>query len=178
MDGFPACSLDIAERLWGFELILNSTIPLLILYRNGMAFLYLHMRHNPHRASWALCHTNQRGEDGLDITVRATGSPATPWWLSSQEHKVSWGFQYLGVKNMIITIAPMEQNLPVKNTLDTSTLIYLPMIDPCSRSSINTASIKFYCMSKKNKNYSARRYTWCLYSQPWVQAAHQSHLKY
>lgn len=36
----------------------------------------------------------------------------------------------------------MEQNLPVKNTLDTSTLIYLPVVDPCSRSPINTTSIK------------------------------------
>lgn len=43
---------------------------------------------------------------------------------------------------MIIRIAPIEKNLPVKNTVNMSTSVYLPVVDPCSRSPINTASIK------------------------------------
>lgn len=100
------------------------------------------MRHDPPSASWALYHTKQRAEHALDITVRATGSPATPWWLSGWKNKASWGFQILGDKNCYNQNAPREQNLPVKNTVDTSTLIYPPVVDPCRRSPTNTASIK------------------------------------
>lgn len=73
-----------------------------------------------HQPAWLGCLGHHCEGSGITLVTQ---------WLRAQ------GF-------LIIGIAPMEQNLPVKNALDTSTLIYLPVVDPCSRSPINTTSIK------------------------------------
>lgn len=141
--------------------------------------LHLHMRHTPHsglfiaptsvvRMSWTSLW-GQRDHlqlPGDSMTKRARILGVFNSWVTKYENQN----------------APIEQNLPMKNAVDTSTLIYPRMVDPCSRSPTNTApeamKSSFYCMGKKNKSCSARRYTRCLYSQPRAHISHQFHLKY
>lgn len=175
----PVCSIDMAERLWGFWTHIKFHRPTLgSLWQWGDIFASAHETQSSQcltlfitstrmvRMTW----TSLRGQrDHLNSLVthwiRAQGflGFSVPGWQKYDNQDCSYRTKHACEKysryiNLHLSCCggPLQQ-------VSNKHCIY---------------KSSFYCMSKKNKNFSARRYTWCLYSQLWVQVSHQSHPKY